>query len=81
MFVVLATRFIVGLNSGLPAAVLVIMLRLWKIASLRSAQITPGEKRRDMIIDLSIGLGIPVLAMGTRTFSSCRYTSDTTDRR
>ncbi|VDC04675.1 unnamed protein product [Peniophora sp. CBMAI 1063] len=60
----ISTRFMVGLNVGLPAAVLVIMLRLWKIASLRSAQITPGEKRRDMIIDISIGLGLPILNMG-----------------
>ncbi|KZV72322.1 STE3-domain-containing protein [Peniophora sp. CONT] len=60
----ISTRFIVGLNTGLPAAVLVIMLRLWKIASLRSAQITQAEKRRDMTIDISLGLGMPILAMG-----------------
>lgn len=48
---------------------LVIMLRLWKIASLRSAQITQAEKRRDMAIDFSVGLGVPILAMGLRASS------------
>jgi len=59
----ISTRFLVGLNVGLPAAVLVIMIRLYKIASLTKASMTPAEKRRDVIIDLAIGLGIPLIQM------------------
>ncbi|KAI0053512.1 STE3-domain-containing protein [Auriscalpium vulgare] len=59
----ISTRFMIGLNVAIPAASLVINRRLYKIASMSAAMITPAEKRRGVIIDLSIGLGIPLLEM------------------
>ncbi|KAF8259094.1 pheromone A receptor-domain-containing protein [Lactarius quietus] len=59
----IATRFIVGINVGIPAALLVISHRLFKIASRTATFSTRAEKRRALIIDLAIGLGIPLVQM------------------
>ncbi|KAI0035538.1 STE3-like pheromone receptor, partial [Vararia minispora EC-137] len=57
----ISTRFMVGVSMGLPASCLVILARLYKISSLKSAQMTRGERHRELIMDLSVGLGLPVL--------------------
>jgi len=59
----ISTRFIVGINVGIPAALLVISHRLFKIASRTATFSTRAEKRRALIIDLAIGLGIPLVQM------------------
>lgn len=59
----ISTRFTVGLNVGIPTALLVINHRLFKIASRTAALTTRAERRRALIIDLAIGLGIPLLQM------------------
>ncbi|KAI9456129.1 STE3-domain-containing protein [Lactarius psammicola] len=59
----ISTRFIVGLQVGIPAALLVINHRLFKIASRTAALTTRAEKRRALFIDLAIGLGIPLVQM------------------
>ncbi|PPQ91373.1 hypothetical protein CVT25_004140 [Psilocybe cyanescens] len=53
----------IGLNVGIPAAGLCICRRLYHIASLKSMSVTEADKRRNVIVDLSIGLGLPVLEM------------------
>ncbi|KAI0060065.1 STE3-domain-containing protein [Artomyces pyxidatus] len=58
----LSTRFMVGLSVAVPAASLVINRRLYNIASMMAPS-TYGEKRRGIIIDLAIGLGVPLLQM------------------
>lgn len=59
----ISSRFIVGLNVAIPAAVLVIAHRLFKIASRTAALSTRAEKRRAVLVDLAIGLGIPLVQM------------------
>ncbi|KAJ3559563.1 hypothetical protein NM688_g264 [Phlebia brevispora] len=57
----ISSRVIVAMAVALPAASLCIMRRLYKIASVQIAGISYAEKRKAVMIDLSIGLGIPVL--------------------
>ncbi|KAH9039138.1 STE3-domain-containing protein [Lactarius pseudohatsudake] len=59
----ISTRFIVGLQVGLPTALLVINRRLFKIVSSTSVFKAPAEKRRALFVDLAIGLGIPLIQM------------------
>ncbi|KAH8986581.1 STE3-domain-containing protein [Lactarius akahatsu] len=59
----ISTRFIVGLQVGLPAALLVINRRLFKIVSSTAVFKTTAEKRRALFVDLAIGLGIPLIQM------------------
>ncbi|KAJ3574648.1 hypothetical protein NP233_g1617 [Leucocoprinus birnbaumii] len=59
----IATKFLVGASVGIPAAFLCINRRLYHIVSVRSVTRTVSEKRRGVLIDLSIGVGIPVIVM------------------
>ncbi|KDR78092.1 hypothetical protein GALMADRAFT_65142 [Galerina marginata CBS 339.88] len=59
----ISSRLTVGIAVGIPAASLCINRRLYHISSVRSVTITKAEKRRDVMIDLSISLGLPVLEM------------------
>ncbi len=64
-----ASRLIVGTAVAIPAASLCINRRLYHIASVRSVTITKAEKRRQIMVDLAIGLGLPILEMILRKFS------------
>lgn len=57
-----AIRFTIGVSVGIPAALVCITRRLYLIASTESVM-TRQEKRRGQLVDLAIGLGIPVLQM------------------
>ncbi|KAH9476719.1 Pheromone B alpha 3 receptor [Psilocybe cubensis] len=59
----ISSRFIVGSAVAIPAASLCINRRLYHISSVRSVTISKAEKRRDVMVDLSIGLGIPLVEM------------------
>jgi pheromone a factor receptor len=57
------------MSVGIPAATLCINRRLYQIASVRS--VTSGskaEKRRAVIVDLIITVGLPILVMILGTF-------------
>ena len=56
-----ATRIQAALNVALPACSLCINRRLYKIATMKAVVFTPSEKRRAVIYDLLIGVGIPIL--------------------
>jgi len=56
----IATRIQLGLNVAISACSLCINRRLYKIATTKGV-ITDAEKRRGVIVDLLIGLGIPIL--------------------
>ena len=58
----------IGTSVAIPACSLCINRRLYHIASVSSVTKTRAEKRRDIMTDLAIGLGIPVLQMILRTF-------------
>jgi Pheromone A receptor len=66
LFYLTATRIQVAQNVAIPAASLCINRRLYKIATLKSVTITASEKRRAVMVDLLIGIGIPILQMISR---------------
>lgn len=59
----ISTKFLIGAAIGVPASSLCINRRLFKIASGTAVRVSPEQKRRAVIIDLSIAVGIPVLVM------------------
>nr|BDD37078.1 pheromone receptor [Rhizopogon roseolus] len=59
----LSSKFMIGASVALPACSLCINRRLYHIASVSSVTKTRAQKRRDIMTDLAIGLGIPVLEM------------------
>nr|GAT61196.1 pheromone B alpha 1 receptor [Mycena chlorophos] len=56
-----STHFLNGYNLAIPACTLCINRRLYQIASVRTVMKTKAQKRREVIIDLCIALGLPVL--------------------
>ena len=74
-----ATQFMIGSSVAIPAASLCINRRLYQIASVQSVTKSRAEKRRDVIIDLAIGIGLPILGMIIREYyrtDSSRIVSD-----
>jgi hypothetical protein len=61
-----ATRFQVALNVAVPACSLCINRRLYKIATMKAVVFTSSDKRRDMVHDFLIGIGIPILQILSR---------------
>ncbi|EIW84608.1 STE3-like pheromone receptor [Coniophora puteana RWD-64-598 SS2] len=59
----ISTRFMIGSAVAIPAASLCINRRLYHIASVSTVMKTRAQRRRDIMVDLSIGLGIPILEM------------------
>ncbi|KAJ7809993.1 pheromone B alpha 1 receptor [Mycena olivaceomarginata] len=57
----ISTHFLNGFNLAIPACSLCINRRLYQIASVRSVTKTRAEKHRAIMIDLAIGLGLPLL--------------------
>jgi hypothetical protein len=51
----------VALNSALPACALCIQRRLYKCTTATTGGVMREEKRRDVVVDLLIGIGIPIL--------------------
>jgi pheromone a factor receptor len=87
----IATHLQVALNTAIPAASLCINRRLYHIASISSvtqtrSDVSPlwppkvlflsmAQKRRGIIIDLLIGVGIPILGMIVCVYISGRSLS------
>ncbi|KAF9007128.1 pheromone A receptor-domain-containing protein [Cyathus striatus] len=59
----ITAKYIVGLSWAIQSCSLCINRRLYHIASVRSVTITRAEKRRQIMVDLAIGIGLPVLGM------------------
>ncbi|KAF8647127.1 hypothetical protein AX16_006958 [Volvariella volvacea WC 439] len=59
----IVTKFHVGMSMGIPASLLCITRRLYHIACVKTVTTTRKCRRRDIQIDLAIGLGIPILMM------------------
>ncbi|KAF5342954.1 hypothetical protein D9758_014948 [Tetrapyrgos nigripes] len=59
----ISTRFFLGASVAIPAASLCINRRLYHISTANSVTTTRAEKRRAIMVDLAIGLGIPILEM------------------
>ena len=61
-----ATRVQVALNVAIPACSLCINRRLYKIAIVKDVMVTRADRRRAVIQDLLIGVGIPILQIISR---------------
>ncbi|KAF4611746.1 hypothetical protein D9613_004064 [Agrocybe pediades] len=59
----ISSKFLLGAGVGITASSLCISRRLHNIATTQNVSISLAEKRRAIIIDLLIALGIPVLVM------------------
>ncbi|KAG8720620.1 a-factor receptor [Ceratobasidium sp. 394] len=60
----ISTKLIIGLSVGITASSLCINRHLYYITTVhKRGSISPSEKRRTMILDLSFGIGLPVLVM------------------
>ena len=61
--IILAARITIGISIAVPAAILCINRRLYMLASPISIIPSEAEKNRELIIDLVIGIGLPIIAM------------------
>ncbi|KAL1730156.1 pheromone A receptor-domain-containing protein [Schizophyllum commune] len=59
----ISARVIIGTSVAIPAASLVINRRLYYIATVRTVTKSKPERRREVMMDLLIGMGLPVLVM------------------
>lgn len=59
----IATKILVGVGSGITASSLCINRRLAIIATSKQAIVGTNQKRNAPIVDLSIGLGAPIVIM------------------
>jgi len=59
------TRIQAGLNVAILACSLCINRRLYKVATVNAVMITRSEKRRTVMIDLLICIGLPLIQMAT----------------
>ena len=59
----IATRFIVAISTAIPASVICINRRLYLLASPTTRVPSQADKNREVIIDLVIGVGLPVILM------------------
>jgi hypothetical protein len=60
------TRIQVALNVAIPACSFCINRRLYKIATMKAVMITRSERRRAIISDLLLGLGLPIVQVCAR---------------
>ena len=60
-YLVIASRFIVGISIALPATLLLINRRLYLLASQITRVPSQADKNREIIIDLVVGIGLPVI--------------------
>ncbi|KAG8835259.1 a-factor receptor [Serendipita sp. 399] len=59
----ISSKLYIGFNVALPCASLCIQRRLYKITRVSNVTLTTTQKRRDIYIDMAVGLGFPALIM------------------
>ncbi|KAI3609865.1 pheromone receptor STE3_Mr4.1 [Moniliophthora roreri] len=59
----ISIQILLGAGIGIPASTLCIARRLYKIANLQSVSVTREDKRKAIIIDLCIAVGIPIMVL------------------
>lgn len=62
------SKLIIGANMAIPASCFCLALRLEGIASVRSVKRTHSDKRRKMLSDIAICVGLPLIQMSLRMF-------------
>ena len=62
-YLVIATKFNFGISIAIPAVVLCINRRLYLLASPTTIVPSQADRNREVIIDLVIGIGLPIIIM------------------
>nr|AYF56467.1 pheromone receptor [Coriolopsis trogii] len=57
------SKLVIGANMAIPASCFCLSLRLEGIAAVRSAKISHSDKRRKMLADIAVCVGLPVIQM------------------
>nr|AOC97513.1 putative pheromone receptor [Flammulina velutipes] len=63
----ISTQIMLASNIGTPASILCISRRLYKITSIQAVSVTRKDKRRDIMIDIGIAVGIPLVVLALHT--------------
>ncbi|KAI1782021.1 putative fungal pheromone GPCR, STE3-type [Ganoderma leucocontextum] len=58
------SKLVIGANMAIPAACFCLALRLEGIAAIRSVKTSHTSKRRNMLVDIAICVGLPMIEMG-----------------
>ena len=61
-------RILIGVSFAIPASTLCITRRLCKISRVPTSLASKAGKRRMVMVDLSIGIGIPLRGMTLRSY-------------
>ena len=69
-YLVIAIRFNDAMSTAIPAAILCIDRRLYMLASPITTVPSQADKKREVIIDLVIGIGLPIIVMALGISSS-----------
>ncbi|KAF9261048.1 STE3-like pheromone receptor [Marasmius fiardii PR-910] len=59
----ISTQILLGSGIGIPASILCISRRLYKIAKVQAVSQTREDKRKAILIDLCIAVGIPIIVV------------------
>ncbi|KAG8724956.1 a-factor receptor [Ceratobasidium sp. 395] len=59
----ISTKLIIGMSVGLTASALCINRRLYSIATIQSVSDDRAARRRRVMIDLFLGIGLPIIVM------------------
>ncbi|KAL0068203.1 a-factor receptor [Marasmius tenuissimus] len=59
----IVSQVMLGATVGIPASALCISRRLYKITAIRSVSVTRSDKRRALLEDVAIALGIPIILL------------------
>ena len=63
VYCTIASRVYICIAIAIPAIVLCINRRLYLLASLNSILSSEADKRREIMIDIAIGIGLPIIIM------------------
>ena len=69
-YLVIAIRFNDAMSTAIPATILCIDRRLYMLASPITTVPSQADKKREVIIDLVIGIGLPIIVMALGISSS-----------
>ncbi|KAB5588131.1 Pheromone B alpha 3 receptor [Ceratobasidium theobromae] len=59
----ISSKLIIGMSVGLTAASLCINRKLYNIATIKSVHATAASRRREVIVDLLLGIALPIIVM------------------
>ncbi|KAG7085979.1 hypothetical protein E1B28_003503 [Marasmius oreades] len=63
----ISTQILLGAGIGIPASILCISRRLYMISNIQTVSVTREDKRKAILIDLCIAVGIPIVILALHT--------------